>query len=69
MNKELKSWEKGFKSSTVKEIADAIQPAMIAKKDFVIHFNEIHIEIKAGDDVSKTVPVMFLENLKTEQVI
>lgn len=69
MNKELKSWEKGFKSSTVKEMADeSSRPAMIAKKDFVIHFNEIHIEIKAGDDVSH-VPEMFLENLKTEQVI
>lgn len=40
---------------------------LIAKKDFVIHHNEIHIEIKKGDAVS--VPEKFLPNLKTEGVI
>lgn len=42
--------------------------SMIAKKDFIIHFNEHHIEIKKGDDVSG-VPEMFHQNLKTEEVI
>lgn len=41
-----------------------------AKKDFVIHQNEIHIEIKAGDEISeKLVPKRFWENLKTEGVL
>jgi len=41
---------------------------LIAKKDFVIHWNDYHLEIKKGDDLSK-VPSRFLENLKTEGVI
>jgi hypothetical protein len=41
---------------------------MIAKKDFVIHQNEHHYEIKKGDDVSD-IPKQFHANLKTEEVI
>lgn len=68
MNKELKSWEKAEAKPKPEMVMKKDFPAMIAKKDFVIHQNEIHIEIKAGDDVSH-VPEKFLENLKTEQVI
>jgi len=39
----------------------------IAKKDFVIHFNDDHIVIKKGDVVN--VPEKYLPNLKTEGVI
>ena len=39
-----------------------------AKKDFVISFNDYHREIKEGDDLSD-VPEMFIQNLKTENVI
>lgn len=41
---------------------------MLAKRDFLIHQNEHHIEIKAGDDVSG-VPEKFWPNLITEGVI
>jgi len=34
----------------------------------VIHQNEYHFEIKAGDDLSH-IPELFIENLKTENVI
>lgn len=37
------------------------------KKDFVLHFNDVHIELKKGESVE--VPTMFLQNLKTEKVI
>lgn len=42
--------------------------SIFAKKDFIIHQNEIHIEIKKGDDLSD-IPDKFLENLKTEGVM
>ncbi len=43
---------------------------MIAKKDFVIHCNKVHIEIKEGDDLGKMdIPEKFMINLKTEKVI
>jgi len=41
---------------------------LIAKRDFVIKQNEFYLEIKTGDDLSE-VPKLYLENLKTEQVI
>lgn len=41
---------------------------LIAQKDFVIHQNEHHFEIKKGDDISH-IPSQFLKNLKTEKVI
>ena len=40
----------------------------IAKKDFVIHQNEFHFEIKKGDDL-RDIPERFHQNLKTENVI
>lgn len=44
--------------------------ALIAKRDFVIHQNEVHIEIKAGQDLADLeIPERFFENLKTEGVI
>ena len=49
------------------EIVELV-PALIAKRDFIIHQNDIHIEIKEGDDVTE-LPKEFLANLKTEQVI
>jgi hypothetical protein len=53
---------------SVTETIEKTKARLIAKRDFVIHQNEHHIEIKAGDDLS-SVPKMFLENLKTENVI
>lgn len=53
---------------SVTETIEKTKSRLIAKRDFVIHQNEHHIEIKAGDDLSN-VPKMFLENLKTENVI
>ena len=41
---------------------------LIAKKDFEIHHNDYHRTIKAGDDLSD-VPEIYLQNLKTEEVI
>lgn len=39
-----------------------------AKKDFEIHHNDFHLVIKSGDEL-KDVPVIYLENLKTEGVL
>ena len=52
---------KQIKESKSKD--DKIDP----KKDFIISFNNVYIEIKKGERIS--VPAMFLENLKTEGVI
>lgn len=40
----------------------------LAKRDFVIHQNEFHFEIKRGEDLSE-IPERFYQNLKTEGVI
>lgn len=40
---------------------------IVALKDFVIHFNEIHIELVKGEVAE--VPAMFIDNLKAEKVI
>lgn len=52
----------------VEEHKPYYQHMMLAKKDFVIHHNDYHREIKIGEDVSD-VPTMFHQNLKTEGVI
>lgn len=39
-----------------------------AKKDFVIHHNDYHRDIKEGDDL-KDVPKLYIDNLKTEGVL
>lgn len=36
-------------------------------KDFVIHMNEFHYDLKKGEEIE--VHKMFLKNLKTEKVI
>ena len=41
---------------------------LVAKKDFVIHHNDFHLDIKEGDEL-KDLPEKFVENLKTEKVI
>ncbi len=41
---------------------------LFAKKDFVIHQNEYHFDIKKGDDLAD-IPKQFKQNLKTEGVI
>lgn len=51
----------GFGTSSAKKY--------IAKKDFEIHHNDFHLVIKEGDDLRKSVPEMYRENLKTEGVI
>lgn len=59
------SGEKALKELPVKPVKLA---GKIAKRDFVIHQNEFHFEIKEGDDLSE-IPERFHQNLKTEQVI
>jgi hypothetical protein len=47
-----------------------VQKKIIAKRDFVIHQNDVHIEIKEGDDINElNIPERFIVNLKTEKVI
>ena len=42
----------------------------IAQKDFVLHQNEYHFDIKKGDDLDKLgVPEKFDENLTIEKVL
>ena len=59
--------KEGYEKSVTESIS-SMKRRVIAKRDFVIHQNEIHIVIKAGDDLSH-VPEKYLENLKTEAVI
>lgn len=62
-----KNPKEGYEQS-VAEIVRSAKSRLVAKRDFVIHQNETHIVIKAGDDLS-SVPEKYLENLKTEAVI
>ena len=64
MDKKKKKSEDVVEEMSVRKI----RQGMFAKKDFVIHHNKFHLEIKEGDDLS-SVPQMFIENLKTENVI
>ncbi len=41
---------------------------LIAKKDFLIVCNKDRFDIKEGDDLSH-IPELYIQNLKTEQVI
>lgn len=41
---------------------------LVAKKDFKIVHNEYVRDIKVGDDLSD-VPEMYIQNLKSEQII
>lgn len=41
---------------------------LVAKKDFVISHNDKEFKIKSGDDLDH-IPEIYLENLKTENVI
>lgn len=61
------SKKKWFASELV-DLANIKEKGMVAKKDFAIHHNDFHLEIKKGDDLSK-VPPIYWDNLKTEQVI
>jgi hypothetical protein len=56
------------KSKLVKNSENQKQELPLAKKDFTIRHNNYLREIKKGDDVSD-VPVIYLENLKTEGVL
>ena len=62
-----KTPKEGYEKSVTESIS-SMKRRVIAKRDFVIHQNDIHIVIKAGDDLS-SVPEKYLENLKTEAVI
>lgn len=53
---------------SVVDLVAQVKSKRVAKRDFVIHQNEYHFEIKAGDDLSH-IPELFIENLKTENVI
>jgi hypothetical protein len=57
-----------YEKTVTRLVSEVQSKRMIAKRDFVIHQNDVHIEIKAGDDLS-SVPEKYLENLKTESVI
>lgn len=61
-----KKWLSSNDESTKEPVQEF--KTLVAKKDFSIHHNDFHLEIKAGDDLSK-VPSIYLENLKTENVI
>jgi len=52
----------------VNEVESGKMKNKTAKKDFVIHHNDFHLEIKKGDNL-KQVPDRFYQNLKTEKVI
>lgn len=41
---------------------------LIAKKDFVIHQNDFHREIKKGENLSD-IPERYLQNLKVEGIL
>ena len=47
---------------------EAPKKKLIAKKDFKIKHNEYFFDIKEGDSLNH-IPKMFIQNLKTEQVI
>jgi len=66
-NESAKIPKEGYEKSVTEMIRSA-KGRLVAKRDFVIHQNEVHIVIKAGDDLS-SVPEKYLENLKTEAVI
>lgn len=55
-----------MKEQEVKEEQKKVKK-LVAKKDFIFTFGKEVYEIKKGEEVK--VPVMFLENLKTEKVI
>ena len=44
------------------------EPLLIAKKDFIINFNDYRKVIKKGDKLGD-IPEKFMPNLKTEKVI
>jgi len=50
-----------------KKVTKKVSKKLIALKDWEIHFNELHLIIKKGEEVK--VPKMFIETLKVEQVI
>lgn len=66
---EIAKHTRAYEKSVSQSIERMKSPKAIAKRDFVIHWNDVHIEIKKGDDLDGVVPEMFFENLKTEQVI
>lgn len=53
----------------LKEEKSSFYASKIAKKDFIIHHNEVHIEIKKGEALPKNIEERFIVNLKTEGVI
>jgi len=61
---------KGFKKKDESETEDWSHSSskVVAKKDFLIVYNDYRREIKAGDDLSD-VPPMFHQNLKTEGIL
>lgn len=56
------------KGSTGEFVESLKESRLVAKKDFEIHQNEYHREIKAGEDISD-VPECYIPNLKTEGVL
>ncbi len=57
--------------NSAKEKTDSNTAAKrVAKRDFVLCFNEYFFDIKSGDDLDALgVPHMFNMNLRTEKVI
>ncbi len=52
---------------TSKKSKKIFKDSYTAKKDFVIHHNDFHLEIKEGESVD--IPEKYVVNLKTEGVI
>lgn len=70
-NKEKKIPSQEFEnvqSPSNEDLAPSSSGQLIALKDFEIHHNEYHRQIKKGDDLSD-VPAQYHQNLKTEGVL
>jgi hypothetical protein len=62
-----KEKEQGPAEKAVTPEHDMSEREIMPERDFIIHWNHVHIELKKG--VKANVPAMFLENLKTEKII
>jgi hypothetical protein len=60
--------EEKKKKTDERDTTKAEKSRLTAKKNFSLHHNEYHNEIKLGDDLSD-VPELYLENLRTEGVL
>lgn len=64
-NKKCEGEEEFEKAKSLKNFPGTVE--IMPEKDFLIHHNQFHIEIKEGLPVS--IPRKFLQNMVTEGVI